>query len=164
MKAWIPKDVYWDANGKQYFQPDTWADFHAQLTSLYIPKYAGYPQVGMFQFAGDRILDMIPHKVDYDLIDDDAVYQYLFCDGPRPAYLDAAPDPVKPPVTVAYIVSNSLGTFIQPNPKWGEAAVLYVKNGTALQVDPAQSTATWVRVTSPAVGWCAANRVKAVTK
>ena len=165
MKTWIGKDVYWDANYRQPFQPETWMEFHQQLADLYIPKYAGYPPVGIFQFAGDRPTAMIPHKVDYDLIDSDAVYQYLFRDGPRPAYLDAAPVVIAPPVDlVHYVVSNPTGTYIQTGAGWQFSPVQYVKAGVSLYIDATwQQVPGWVKVTSPVSGYASLTRIKQVT-
>lgn len=136
MLEWIDEDVYWEANYRQYFNPATWDEFDHQLADLRMPVYAGYPVIGIHQYAGSLPTPMVPHRIDYNYIDDDQVYAYLFQDGPRPSYLDAGIPPTPPPSDmVMYRVSNPTGTYLQSGPSWSAGMLRYLRNGYEVLID-----------------------------
>jgi hypothetical protein len=84
-----------------------------------LPVYESYPVPRIWQFAGDMITPMVPHQLDYNLVDADALFTYLFQNGPDPKpYKNRLPDlPEDWEVTVeALTVRSGLGTAFAPAP------------------------------------------------
>lgn len=115
MKTWLKQAPYWDASYPT-FKPQSWEEFAVKLAALRMPVYpAEYPAVRVWQFAGTCSTPMVPHGVDYNLIDDDALFAYLFQGGSVP--------PVIP--SERYRVWNPTGMYIRSTPPGG--AFLKVK-------------------------------------
>jgi hypothetical protein len=167
LKSWIGREVYLDANceNQPFGVPQTWELFHAKILTLKTIIYpAGYPLIRGWQFAGNLKCPMWGfHSIDFSLLPEE-VWQYCFNDGPRPAYLDAAPVVVPPVNLVHYVVANTLiggkGTVIMTKPDWDSVQVKTVLNGTDLYIDPTYTaTPGWLRVVKPVIGYADARRV-----
>jgi hypothetical protein len=155
MTTWI--GPWWEAEYRR-FNPANWVYFGNQLHNLVMPSYAGYPAIAAWQFAGTLPTAMVDHGLDYNLIDDDAVYNHLFGGAPVP------PPVVVPPPSgiVKYVVANPPnGTYLQSQPSWNSAAVVYLDPGSPLDVDPIASVTGWLRCVKP-LGWVDARRAAKV--
>jgi GH25 family lysozyme M1 (1,4-beta-N-acetylmuramidase) len=120
MKAWIGEAPYWNASYPE-LHPQTWAQFASQVNALPTPQYAGYPTVGMWQFAGSLIMPMVPHQVDYNRIDDPAMYRHLFQGGPAPII----PPPPEPITETYEVIVANLNVRAGPGTQWPVVYVLH---------------------------------------
>jgi hypothetical protein len=154
MLKWIKDYPYCEASYRK-FDPTTWAEFAAQIAMRIMPSYPGYPPIGMWQFAGDNYTPLLPgHGMDYSLIDDDAVFAYLFQGAAKPGPVP----PVDPPApTTRYVVAWMYGVYLRSTASATGVKLKWLPDGYPLDVVSIANG--WARVVPN--GWVNEKYIKA---
>jgi hypothetical protein len=132
---WLAIDPLWNAS-YVLFQPTTWAKFHSMLAAYPTPVFTNNLPVDIWQFAGDCMTPMIPHRTDYNVIRRAGVFEHLF----QGAVPPPAPLPIPPFALRVYEVVSDFLT-VNSGPGMLFPKMYYLTKGA--QITVRQMTGTY---------------------